>query len=51
MTLNTLQQTANPEDPAVLQQLNTLNDLWAKVEDMSNTKENQLRDNHKSVRI
>jgi len=44
-TLNTLQQAANPEDPAVLQRLNTINDLWANVEDLSHNKEMQLADN------
>ena len=50
-TLNTLQQTANPEDPAVLQQLNTLNDLWTKVDNMSHTRENQLKDNLNTVSV
>ena len=50
-TLNTLQQTANPEDPAVLQQLSLLNDLWTKVEGLSHDREHQLNDNLKSVSI
>lgn len=48
-TLNTLQQTANPEDPTVLQQLNLLNDLWGKVEELSQKRELQLKDNLKTV--
>ncbi|XP_067934591.1 microtubule-actin cross-linking factor 1, isoforms 6/7-like isoform X2 [Watersipora subatra] len=49
LTLNTLQQTANPEDPAVLQQLNQLNSLWSKVEGLSKAREQQLKDNLESA--
>lgn len=48
-TLNTLQQTANPEDPTVLEQLNILTNLWTRVEKLTNTRELQLKDNLKSV--
>ena len=48
-TLNTLQQTANPEDPAVLQQLNHLNELWSRVDELSQQRELRLTDNLSTV--